>query len=44
MGSMKYAMGMVLLAACGSVGNEKIVDAKMADAPNQIDAAPDADT
>jgi hypothetical protein len=40
---MKYVVGMVLLAACGSVAN-KDIDARMADAPKVVDAPPDADT
>jgi hypothetical protein len=42
MDRMKWAMGMVLLAACGSVSNDDKIDAKPADAP--IDAAPDSTT
>jgi hypothetical protein len=42
MGTMKWAMGMVLLAACGSVGNNDKIDARMADAPKVVDAPPDS--
>jgi hypothetical protein len=41
---MKWVIAAVGLAACGGVNDPKTVDAKMADAPKQVDAAPDADT
>jgi Tol biopolymer transport system component len=40
---MKRVFLVVGLAACGSVGEEKVVDAKLADAKD-VDAPPDADT
>jgi hypothetical protein len=41
---MKWVIAAVGLAACGGVNDPKTVDAKMADAPKVVDAAPDADT